>query len=735
MELLAEKLNELSRNLYWAWHPECVKVFRDIDPELWREVNHNPVEFLQRQAEDVIDKKSRDSQLHRRLNKAFDDLQEYLGASEVWGAWYAGPLRARPIAYFSAEFALHESLPIYSGGLGVLAGDHIKAASDLGIPMVGIGLAYTHGYFDQSLDSNGWQQEHYFSSSDTILPLETVKNEYGQPMRITVNIESYQVWVGIWQVRVGRNLLLLLDTNVDGNSEQDRNMTSSLYSGDQIVRIRQEVILGIGGIRALHALRIFPSVIHMNEGHSAFASLELTRWLMERDGQTFENMYEQAAAMSVFTTHTVVPAGHDEFEPALVKKTLAPLQRQLGITEKKLLSFGRVEPDNNKEKFSMTVLAMKMSRYRNAVSALHSRVTKAIWHNLFPNVSVQDTPINYITNGVHIDTWLAEPMADLYSKYIGSNWREAMDVPSTWRAIEQIEDSELWEKDQLLRSHLAEYIDRTVERQERARGPKADENYIQQAKLDPQALTIGVARRFTAYKRLDLLFRDPARLDRLVNNPGKRVQFVFAGKAHPRDDEGKQIIQMVFRFSRDPRFIGKVIFIENYDFNVCRHLIQGVDAWINMPRRPLEACGTSGQKVAMNGGLNISILDGWWAEAYDGANGFAIGTGSEHANWEHQDQMDSESLYRVLEKEVVPQFYEHDSHGIPRGWVARQKHSLRTLTWRYSSRRMLMDYAVAFYLRAAGGMTSSIGGDVRLLEESFTLPAFAQQPWMSALNK
>ena len=732
---LAERLRELSRNLYWAWHPEFVRVFRDIDPELWRQVNHNPVEFLERLAEDVIDRRSRDSQMLSRLNQAFHDLQDYLQASEVWGAWNAGPLRARPVAYLSAEFALHESLPIYSGGLGVLAGDHLKAASDLGIPMVGIGLAYTHGYFDQTLDASGWQKEHYFSSSENILPLEIVKNEYDQPMRIAVSTESYQIWVGIWRVRVGRNLLLLLDANVEGNSEPDRNLTSRLYGGDRKVRIKQELILGVGGIRALQVLGIVPSVIHMNEGHSAFASLELARWLMERDGQTFENICEQAASMTVFTTHTVVSAGHDEFEPDLLKKTLGPLQRQLGLSDKRLLSLGRVNPDNDKEPFSMTVLGLKMSRYRNAVSALHARIARAIWHKLFPGKTENETPINYITNGVHVDTWLAEPMAELYNKYIGSNWREVMDVPATWRAIEQIDDVELWGKEQFLRAHLAEYIDRTVERQEMARGAEANAEYIEQARLDPNALTIGVARRFASYKRLNLLFKDPARLDRLVNNPGKRVQFVFAGKAHPQDDEGKHVIQMVFRFSRDPRFVGKIIFIENYDFNVCRHLVQGVDAWLNMPRRPLEACGTSGQKAAMNGGLNISVLDGWWAEAYDGANGFAVGNGSEHSDWDRQDDMDVESLYKVLENEVVTLFYDRNEDGIPHGWIARQKHALRTLSWRFSSRRMLIDYTLGCYLPAAGGMTSSMGTDVRLLGESLALPPFAQQPWLSSLTK
>jgi starch phosphorylase len=731
---LADRLKELSRNLYWAWHPELVRVFRDIDPALWRAVNHNPVEFLERLAEEVIDRSSRDPKMVSRLDRALEDVQNYLEAGEVWGAWYAGPLRARPIAYFSAEFALHESLPIYSGGLGVLAGDHLKAASDLGIPMVGVGLAYTHGYFEQSLDSDGWQQEHYFSSSETILPLEEAKDDYGQPIRIAIDTESYQIWVGIWKVRVGRNLLLLLDTNVEGNSEQDRNLTSRLYGGDRQMRIRQELILGVGGMRALGVLGIVPSVIHMNEGHSAFAALELTRTLMERDGQTFMNMYEKAAEMCVFTTHTILPAGHDVFELELLKRTLAPLRRQLGISDERLFSFGRIDPDDDEEPFSMTVLAFKMSRYRNAVSFLHARITNDIWRDLLEEDRHQSR-FNYVTNGVHVETWLAQPMAELYNKYFGSNWREVMDVPATWAAIERIPDEELWGKGRLLRTHLVKYLDRKVRMQEQARGAEQDDDYARKAELDPNALTIGVARRFAGYKRMGLLFKDPGRLERIVNVRGRKVQFIFAGKAHPQDDEGKQIIQTVFKFSRDPRFAGKVVFIENYDFNVCRHLVQGVDAWINTPRRPLEACGTSGQKLAMNGGLNISVLDGWWAQAYDGANGFVIGNGSEHFNLDHQDHMDAQALYDVLENEVIPLFYDRGPDGIPHGWIARQKHALRTLTWRFSARRMVIDYTLGCYLPAAGGLTSSTGIDVRLLGESFALPHFARQPWLEPLKK
>ena len=708
---LANRLKELSNNLYWAWHPECVRVFRDIDPELWRQVNHNPIEFLNSLASDILEDKFRNGSKVNQLTERLNDLHDYLEASEIWGAWQAGPLRAQPVAYFSAEFALHESLPIYSGGLGALAGDHLKAASDLGVPIVGIGLAYSHGYFDQTLDANGWQQEHYFTSSDTILPLELAKNEFGQPLRISVHTESYQIWVGIWVAHVGRNILLLLDTNVDGNSNEDRNLTSKLYGGDRRTRIRQELILGVGGMLALEALGIAPSVIHLNEGHSAFACLEFVRMLMERDGQIFDNMFEIAASQIVFTTHTAVAAGHDVFDPELLKNALNPLRMQLGISEEKLLGLGRVNPEDEKEKFSMTVLAMKMSRHRNAVSFLHSRLTRAIWNKLWPDRSQTDVPINYITNGVHISTWLSETMAELYTKYLGPRWKESMDDPASWIAMERIDDIELWEKDQQLRAHLVDYVDRTIQRQERAREGEAVSEYAQRAKLNPNVLTIGIARRFAKYKRMDLLFKDPARLDRLVNNRERPVQIIFAGKAHPQDIEAKHVIQMVYRFTRDPRFIGKIVFLENYGINVCRHLVQGVDAWINVPRRPLEACGTSGQKVAMNGGLNISILDGWWAQAYDGANGFAIGKGSEHS-------------------EVVPLFYSRSEDGIPHGWIARQKHALRTLTWRFSARRMIIDYTLGCYLPAAGGLTSSVGADVRLLKEAFKLPAFARRPWM-----
>jgi glycogen phosphorylase len=723
-------LQELSKNLYWVWHPEVIRLFRDLQPDLWREVKHNPVEFLSRLAEQTLEGKCHNTAFANRLSQVLRKLRDYLEAGEVWGAWHAGPLRAHPVAYFSAEFGIHESLPIYSGGLGVLAGDHLKAASDLGVPLVGIGLFYAYGYFDQRLDSNGWQQEHSFSSEVSTLPLEIVTDEQGHAVRIPLRTESYEIWVGIRKADVGRNLLLLLDTNVEGNSEEDRTLTSRLYSGDGRTRIRQELILGVGGMRALQVLGITPGAIHLNEGHCAFAVLELARILMERDGQTFWNVQEQAAAMTTFTTHTSVAAGHDRFDPPLIEQTLGPLRRQLDLSEEEFLALGRRDPDDEQEPFAMTVLGFKMSRARNAVSSLHARVTKGMWRDLWPDLSIDEVPIDYITNGVHVDTWLAEPMADLYTKYLGADWRERMHDPATWGAIEDIDDVELWEATEDLRVSMIEYVQRTVRYQELRRAEADQRQYVDRLRLDPKILTVGIARRFAHYKRVDLILRDLDRLDWLLNRPQRSMQIIFAGKAHPQDDRGRQLVRRVFEITQDPRFAGRIVFVENYDIGVCRHLVQGVDLWVNTPRRPLEACGSSGMKVAMNGGLNLSTLDGWWAEAYDGYNGFAIGSGSEHSNWDHQDHMDATDLYDALEHEVIPMFYDRDAEGIPRAWVARQRHALRTLTWRFSARRMLIDYALGCYLPAAGGLTSSLRVDTRLLEGTFTLPHSAKRRWL-----
>ncbi len=696
---VAAELRELARNLYWTWRPEVIDLFRDLDPALWREVNHNPVEFLSRFSPETLQHRASELALDARINYAFHRLREYLAETHTWGAYHAATLNTRPVAYFSAEFGLHESLPIYSGGLGVLAGDHLKAASDLGVPLVGVGLFYAHGYFNQELGDDGWQRERYFESDVNRLPLDRAVDREGRPLRVTVRTRSSEINVGVWMAHVGRNRLLLLDSDVDGNSDEDRALTATLYGGDKRVRIHQELILGVGGVRALHAMGICPGVIHLNEGHSTFAVLELARMLMERDARPFRDVQETAAAMTVFTTHTPLSAGHDRFDAHLVEEALGALREKLGLSPGELLALGRVNPGDSAEPFCMTVLGLKMARSLNAVSALHGRVSRSMWRGIWPDLPAHQIPIGHVTNGVHVASWLAVPMAILCNRWLGQSWFERMCYPETWERVEAIDDAEFWEQHQILKLRLVNYVRRCVRRQSERRGASQVE-----LQLDPSVLTIGFARRFAAYKRADLLLSDLDRLDRLVNNPDRPVQVIYAGKAHPDDEGGKSLIQKVFQVSRDPRFLGKIVFVEDHDINVGRHLVQGADLWLNTPRRPFEACGTSGQKVLLNGGLHLSVLDGWWAEAYDGKNGFAIGCGEEHSDPQVQDRLDAAILYDILENQAVPLYYDRDERHIPTGWVARQKHAITSLAWRFNADRMVMDYTLRCYLPAAGAL-------------------------------
>ncbi len=697
---IADRLCELAQNLYWTWHPEIIEIFRDLDPSLWREVNHNPVEFFDRLDPKVLAEKTAELALDARVNLAFHQMQDYLNASGTWGARHAGVLYAHPVLYFSAEFGLHESLPIYSGGLGVLAGDHLKAASDLGVPLVGVGLFYAKGYFRQKLDKDGWQQEDYFVSDVNKLPITRVLAADGKPLRVRVPTRPSTICAEVWAAQIGRNRLLLLDTNVDENTPDDRALTSILYGGDQNVRIRQEVVLGVGGLLAAHALGICPGVIHLNEGHSVFATLAAARMMMQREGRSFEDVREKVSAMTVFTTHTPVEAGHDRFDADMIEQTLGPLREDIGLSRQELMSLGRVDPDNESEPFCMTVLGLKMAQCRNAVSARHARLSRAMWRRIWPKLPEDMVPIGHITNGVHSKSWLAVPLAPLFDRYLSMGWQERMHDAQTWAGIDKIDDEEFWEQHQVLKVRLIDYVRRCVARQEARRGGEPVED-----RLDPTALTIGFARRFASYKRADLLLGDIERLERLVGNPDKPVQIVYAGKAHPNSEDGKRLIQEIVRASRRPALAGRVVFIEDHDMNVGRHLVQGADVWLNTPRRPMEACGTSGQKVVFNGGLNLSIPDGWWAEGYDGSNGFAIGCGLEHADADIQDRLDRDELFDVLENQVVPMYYDRGDRGIPYRWVARQKNAMRSLPWRFSARRMLRDYTRQCYLPAAGGIS------------------------------
>jgi starch phosphorylase len=703
-----EKLWGLARNLWWSWDQESTALFRDLDPARWRAINHNSVALLNATPLETLEQRAGELVLHGRINYAYRRQQEYLKADRTWGATHAGVLRPRPVAYFSAEFGIHESLPIYSGGLGVLAGDHVKSASDLDIPLIAIGLFYSHGYFRQYLDANGWQCEEYLLTDINQLPMEPAIGKDGMPVAVEIFTRTGSIKAKVWRVKVGRIDLLLLDSNVEGNAPEDRQLTSRLYGGDGRVRIRQELLLGVGGFRALKAMGVTPGVLHLNEGHSAFVVLEAIRNRMEEEGIGFHQAVPYVAREVVFTTHTPVPAGHDRFNAGLIEEHLGPLRDALGLSHDDLMNMGR-EHAGHHEDFCMTVLGMKNSRRMNAVSALHGEVSRQMWTGLFPGKHEDQVPIGHITNGVHVPSWLAPQMFRLYDRHLGANWHEHSGEAHIWEGIENVDDGELWETHLALKSRLIEFVRRRAKQQSTNRG-EAPEVIAKLGKvLSPDALTIGFARRFATYKRANLVLRDIERLAAMVNDLNRPVQFVFAGKAHPHDEPGKRVLQEIANLMRQPRFADKFVFVEDYDINVGRFLVQGVDVWLNNPRRPLEASGTSGQKVVLNGGLNLSVLDGWWAEAYDGLNGFSIGTGRTHSNMDVHDTRDAEDLYRTLRDEVIPLFYNRDSDGLPRGWIKRMKRTIRTLGWRFNANRMVMDYVLHSYIPAAGGRSSDMG--------------------------
>ncbi len=705
---MRDRLNELAHNLFWTWNTETREIFRDLHPEAWRESRYNPIVLLQKLSDEYLSERVRALALGPRITRAHYLLRDYLASTKNWGRGHSRTLRSRPVAYFSAEFGLHETIPIYSGGLGVLSGDHLKGASDLGVPLVGVGLLYAQGYFTQTLDITGRQQEAYQDATVSGLPLQPAIDENGNPYRVLIRTNQHdEIHIRAWKASVGRCELYLLDTNVPENNEANRELTAQLYGGDERVRIRQELVLGVGGMRMLSAMGIHPGVIHLNEGHSAFALLELTRRVMERDGRSFHESAERVAAMTVFTTHTPVAAGHDRFDPGLVEDTLSHTRENLGLSYDDFMGLGRENPGDHNEKFCMSVLGFRMSRKRNAVSSLHGAVTRDMWKNIWPDRPVDEIPIGHITNGVHVGTWVAPEMSKLYRRWLGEDWQNRLFDPHVWDAIENVHEEELWELSELLRGQLVDFVRHRVRKQTKNRGEADPTSNSTRPYMNPEALTIGVARRFAPYKRSDLLLRDLDRLDKLLNNPDRPVQIVFAGKAHPRDEAGKGIIQHIFKTSRDPRFLGKIVFLENYDFNITRHLVQGVDVWLNNPRRPLEACGTSGMKAVLNGALNLSVIDGWWAEAYDGTNGFAIGDGGEHSNHEEQDRRDYEALYDILENKIVPMFYNRDAAGYSHEWLQMQKNALRTLAWRFSSHRMVSEYVTHCYIPAAGANSTS----------------------------
>lgn len=704
-EQLYYKCMSLAQNLWWCWHPEVANIFRDIDPIRWRQLDHNPIALLREFTPERLAIRASEMVLHSRVNYAYRRLQEYLDGQNTWASTQAGVLGAKPVAYFSAEFGMHESIPIYSGGLGVLSGDHIKSASGLGVPLIGIGLYYTQGYFKQHLDEDGYQREEYIETKVENLPIVPAQGSDGLPITVSIDTRNGRLMAKVWLMNVGRIKLYLLDCNVEGNKPEDRELTSRLYGGDERTRIRQELVLGVGGVKALRALGIYPGVYHLNEGHSAFAALEVMRERMHDDGQTFDNALREVARSTVFTTHTPVPAGHDRFDALMIEEHLGPLRDQLGISADHLMSLGRVHPDDHAETFCMTVLALKLSRRANAVSQLHGHISRRMWQPLWPDRTEEEIPIGHITNGVHIQSWLAWQMQQLYDRHFPAGWQSRMGEPEVWQYIHRVDPGELWETHNALKNLLISFVRRRVSRQSRRRGEADDIIEAARNLLDPNVLTIGFGRRFATYKRANLLVTQVDRIAELLSSSSRPIQIVYAGKAHPKDEPGKRFIQEIANLRHDPVFKGKIAFIEDYDINVCRHLIQGVDVWLNNPRRPLEASGTSGQKVVLNGGLNCSILDGWWAEAYDGRNGFAIGKGYSHSNDAITDKRDAEYLYHVIEQEVIPTFYDRDRDGLPRKWIKMMMNSISTLAWRFSAHRMVMDYTRHAYVPAAGGLS------------------------------
>jgi len=694
---LQQKLQKLTRNLWWTWRPEVRSIFRDLDLELYHRAHRNPVRVIKTVTIPMLEKRATEVDVQTRTDRALRQLNEYLNPITTWGLVHAGTLQSRPVAYFCAEFGIHESIPIYSGGLGILAGDHLKGASNLGIPLIGVGLLYHQGYTTQELDASFWQHDvkEPFDMDD--LPLEVATDPAGNPVRISVEMPGRLVWAKVWEVKVGRIRLILLDTRDDANSEDDKALTAHLYGGDQRMRIQQELLLGVGGSRALRAMGITPSVYHLNEGHSAFAILERARQRVQTDGLDPWVAIKEAAAGTVFTTHTPVEAGHDRFPAELAAEHLQPLADGLRLALHDVMALGRVNPDDHGAPFLPTVLALKCSRRANGVSALHGVVSRHMWNCLWPDRKEEEVPIGHITNGVHAPTWISSELNQMLQNHLGPNWMDAIVRPDLWMKLEGIDPAEMWEVKQVLKARMMRLVrQRSAQMHERVGLPP-----MAIPPLDPDALTIGFARRFVPYKRPDLLLRDLDRLAALINNPERPVNLVFAGRSHPADGPGKALIQKVGQLSEDPRFRNRIVFVENYNIHVGRNLYQGVDAWLNNPMRPLEACGTSGMKVVMNGGLHISVLDGWWAEAYDGENGFAIGNGEIHANQEIQDQRDAESLFRLLEEQIIPMYYDKDADGVPRRWMARVKRSMRTLAWRFNADRMVMDYVRNCYLPAA----------------------------------
>jgi starch phosphorylase len=696
-----ESLHELAYNLLWVWDHDLMELLIRLDPDLWEKTNHNPVLMLGMISQERLNTASRDDALLSQLERGFERYKKYLDTTSTWFRKTYTQIPPNQIAYFSAEFGLTECLQNYSGGLGVLSGDHLKSASDLGLPLVGVGLLYQQGYFRQYLNADGWQQERYPENDFFTLPIVSERDKDGKPLVISVDLDNRPIYAQIWRVQVGRIPLYLLDTNIPANSRtEDQDITDQLYGGDRELRMKQEILLGIGGYRALKTLGLSPAVYHMNEGHSAFLSLERCRDLMETHKLSFTEAREASTAGLAFTTHTPVPAGNDYFAPELVEQYLGRFYRDIGLTPKEFHGLGRQDPNNEHEAFCMTVLALKMAGSSNGVAKLHGTVSRKMWQNVWPGLPVNEIPIRSITNGVHAPSWISREMAGLYDRYLGPRWREDAGEYGLWSRVHNIPDEELWRTHERRRERLVAFARTRLRSQLEARGaPPSDVSQAAEI-LNSQALTIGFARRFATYKRSTLILKDAERLIRILADKDRPVQIIFAGKAHPHDNPGKDLIRQIVHFERRPGARRRMVFLEDYDMIVARYMLQGVDVWLNTPRRPLEASGTSGMKATLNGAINLSILDGWWDEACSVHTGWAIGRGEEYADETLQDEIESNALYDLLEKEIVPLFYSRGADDLPRQWITKMKGAMRSIGPEFNTNRMVREYTEKMYLPA-----------------------------------
>jgi starch phosphorylase len=688
-------LEEMANNLWLSWNFDAVQLFMRLDYDVWLASRQNPARTLGRVSQARLEEIAKDSSFLAAMDAVYSKYQKYLQAER----WYKGDGRD-VVAYFSMEYGLDVSLPIYSGGLGVLSGDHLKTASDLGLPLVGVGLLYQQGYFQQYLNPDGFQQEFYPENDWYTMPVHLLMNDQGEAVKITVDIGSDNVSAQLWEVRVGKTPLYLLDSNIEENPAKHREITATLYGGDEDMRIRQEILLGVGGIRALKALDLNPAVTHMNEGHSAFLGLERIRTLIRERKMSFSEAQQAVWPANVFTTHTPVPAGNERFSADLMAKYFKGFAEQLGLAWKEFLSLGRENPDNDQESFCMTVLALKLAAHANGVSKLHGKTSRRMWRNLWPELPEEEVPITSITNGVHPRTWISHNMIDLLDRYLGPQFQENPAEFEVWTHMDRISDEELFRTHERRRERLVAFVRQRLRQQLQRRGFPEAEIQMAEDVLSPYTLTISFARRFATYKRANLLLQDPERLIRLLTDGERPIQLIFAGKAHPHDLKGKELIRELIHFAQDPQVRSQVVFLEDYDMTIARYLNSGSDVWLNTPRRPLEASGTSGMKAAMNGVLNLSILDGWWDEIYTPECGWAIGSGEEYEDQELQDEIESKAAYDLLEREIIPLFYTRGRDGLPRQWVKHMKASMAQVGREMNSHRMLIEYSEHFYLPA-----------------------------------